>query len=106
MVHNIFNEEEAFQSFLCEGDYTFVGPVDQDLLGIFTFSVNMSITDAEKESIHTALSNKNAVKDVISGLPEGTQLRVYVVFGNVPNALSYATIDDYRQSWNSGELQS
>ncbi|WP_116790267.1 hypothetical protein [Flavobacterium psychrotrophum] len=103
MSEDIFKTEEAFQQYLNEGDYTFVGPVNQDLLGIFTFSANLALPGSQKESIHNALSNKQAIKDVLPGLPEGTPLRVYVVFGSIPNALSYTTTEDYRQ--NSGELQ-
>lgn len=104
MSEDIFKTEEAFQQYLNEGDYTFIGPVDQDLLGLFTSSVNLALPGAQKESIHIALSNKQAIKNVLPGLPKDTPLTVYVVFGSIPNTLSYTNTEDYRQ--NSGELQS
>lgn len=104
MSEDIFKTEEAFQPYLNEGDYTFIGPEDQDLMGLFTFSANSVTPAAQEESIHSALSDKQAVKSVLTRLPEGTPLKVYVVLGSIPNTLSYTSTDDYRQ--NSGELQS
>lgn len=95
MNNDVYKIEEDFQPYLQDGDYTFVGPVNQDLLGIFTFSVNLGLPNAEPGTLHKTLSNREAVKNALTGLPAGTALRVYVVLGSVPNGLFHSTIEEY-----------
>lgn len=92
----IFYLEKEFQPYLLEGFYTFIGPANQELLGDFTSVVNL-VAPAYNlaRTINNTLSNKSAVKQVISALYQDAELKVYVVEGNTPYGLVYTTIEEY-----------
>jgi len=92
----IFNLEKEFQAYLPEGYYTFIGPADQGLLGDFTSVVNLIAPVSNvTRTINNTLSNKKAVKQVLSALYQDADLKVYVVEGDSPFGLVYTTVEDY-----------
>ncbi|KGO86714.1 hypothetical protein Q765_08780 [Flavobacterium rivuli WB 3.3-2 = DSM 21788] len=92
----IFNLEKEFQAYLPEGYYTFIGPAHQELLGDFTSVVNL-VAPANNiaRTINNTLSNKKAVKQVLSALYHDAELKVYVVEGDSPYGLVYTTVEEY-----------
>ena len=96
MTDYIFYLEKEFQPYLLEGFYTFIGPANQELLGDFTSVVNLvAPANNSARTINNALSNKSAVKQVLSALYQDADLKVYVVEGSIPHGLVYTTIEEY-----------
>jgi len=92
----IFNLEKEFQAYLPEGYYTFIGPANQEHLGDFTSVVNLvAPTNSVARTINNTLSNKKAVKQVLSALYQDADLKVYVVEGDSPYGLVYTTVEEY-----------
>jgi len=92
----IFNLEKEFQAYLPEGYYTFIGPANQELLGDFTSVVNLvAPTNNVARTINNTLSNKRAVKQVLSALYQDAELKVYVVEGESAYGFVYTSIEEF-----------
>jgi hypothetical protein len=96
MNDQIFELEEKFQPFLLKNDYTFIGPIDIDLLQQFIMTTNrIAPKIAILCKVHQALSNKNSIRKAILTLPLNTELRVYVIISNGYRDLFHTTIEEY-----------
>ena len=100
MNEKIFAQEEDFQPYLLENHYTFVAPINGDLLDKFIKITNEIAPPNVFHTIHNVLSNRNATKKALEFLPPDTQLRVYVIIPNNDTFLIHATIDDYCKRYN------
>ena len=96
MNEDVFELEVRFQPYLLKNDYTFVGPLDQNLFQPFMKNANLiAPVVAFSRSIHHALSNKQATLQACRLLPQGTPLKVYVVVSNGHDMLMHADIEEY-----------
>lgn len=96
MKVELFEIEERFQPFLLNKDYTFVGPVNPQILTKFYEIVNkLAPTIAISRLIHHALINKNSVKQALSFFPEDTELKIYVVVSNGSRNIVFTSIQEY-----------
>lgn len=96
MNEEVFELEQRFQPFLLRNDYTFVGPIDQNLFEPFMKNANLiAPVVAFSRSIHHALSNKQATLQACRLLPKNTALRVYVIISNDYDMLVHADIEEY-----------
>ena len=96
MLENLFKQEEEFQSYLLPKDYSFIGPVNQNLLEQFIkvasiFTPAISIT----KSIHHVLSNKMAVRKALNFRPQGILVKIYAVTSTGRSLLVHADIKTY-----------
>ena len=88
--------EERFQPYLQNNDYTFIGPVNSDLMQGFISTANMlAPVVAISRSIHHALSHQQSVRRALGTLPVNTNLRIYVVVNRASDMLIHATIEEY-----------
>ena len=97
MNEELFKLEERFQPFLLRNDYTFVGPIDENLMKIFNKAANrIAPRVALLRSVHHVLSNRNATKNALLLLPQDTQLRIFVVLSNGKrNLFLHSTLEEY-----------
>jgi len=96
MIEEIITLEEQFQPYLQTGDYTFIGPADEQLFEEFIKTVTLiAPVITTSGSVHDALSNKMAVKHIITRLPKIKETRVYIMAGKGPEVLQHTTIEEY-----------
>lgn len=97
MNEELFEFEEKFQPFLLKNDYTFVGPIDENLMDVFTKAANRIAPGISLlRSIHHALSNRNATRNALLLLPQDAQLRIFVVVSNGKrNIFIHSTLEEY-----------
>lgn len=94
MYDDIFTLEQKFQPYLLNNDYTFVGPVDEDLFDNFIQNANQ--INASKEIFYTTnctLSNTEVTRKALQMLPNDAPIRVYVIVNT--KILLHATIEKY-----------
>ena len=96
MLTDIFTIEKDFQPFLLKRDYTFIGPVQPNLLKDFInvatkFAPIVSIS----RSVHHVLSHKQSIEKTLSLLGIEIPLRIYVVTYNNKQLLKYSDIENY-----------
>lgn len=93
--------EERFQPFLRENDYTFIGPVDMNLMENFIRTANMLVPVVGiNRSVHHALSHRDATRAALNNLPQGSELRIFVVLNEAEDFLFHATIEEYCDRFN------
>ena len=96
MLQDLIVEEEKFQPYLLNNDYTFIGPVDQDLFKpFFQTANNFAPVVSIIRSIHHVLSHKESVKKAIALFPAGTPLRIFVVTPARGDVLLHSDIEGY-----------
>lgn len=96
MLENLLKQEEEFQPYLLPKDYSFIGPVNQNLLEQFIkvasrFTPAISIT----KSVHHVLSNKRAVRKVLNILPPRIPIKIYAVTSTGRSLLVHSDIKTY-----------
>lgn len=96
MVEELIQLQDRFQPFLRNNDYTFIGPVKQNLLELFMRRANelAPIVNIDRELRHF-LNHRTAALQALHVLPAGTQLRIYVVDGGTDNIFLHDTIENY-----------
>lgn len=95
-MENLVELENKFQPFLQNNDYTFIGPLDVNLLNDFTQAANrLAPVVAFSRSVHHALSHKPSVREALGVLPIDIELRIYVVIRRNEPFLFHTTIEDY-----------
>ena len=95
-MEELITLEDRFQPFLQNNDYTFIGPVDAELMDGFMKNVNMlAPVVSSSRTIHHALSHQQSVRSSLPSLPANTPLRIYVVIRENDVFLIHATIEDY-----------
>lgn len=100
MTQNVFELEDNFQQYLRKGDYTFVGPVNQNLLEDFIKAVNLVAPVVSfNRTIHDALSNREAVRLVLSQNPN-LEKRIYAIINEDTQILIHATPEEYCERLN------
>ena len=103
MLEQLIMLDDGFQPFLRHGDYTFIGPVNQDLMRQFMLRANdFAPARGIFRSIHDALSNRAATRAALAVLPNNTELRIYVIgrFQGDGDILGHTTIEDYCRNHN------
>jgi hypothetical protein len=101
MLQELIELEDRFQPYLLNNDYTFIGPVDQQLLEPFMRRANnLAPVISMSRSLHDFLSDKDATRQALAVLPPGTPLRIFVVTYTPPprdSFLLHSTIEGYCQ---------
>lgn len=102
MLNELIQLEDKFQPHLVDNDYTFIGPVDQELWNPFFKRVNeLAPVVSMLRSIHHSLSHKDSVRKVLVTLPAGTPLRIFVVHRSMSDTnLMHASIEGYCKTNN------
>jgi len=96
MLQELIALEEKFQPFLLKKDYTFIGPVDQNLFKpFFSNANNFAPVVSFSRSIHHVLSHKESVRKAIALLPTGTPMRIFVVTPARGDILLHSDIEGY-----------
>lgn len=100
-MEELITLEDRFQPFLQNNDYTFIGPLNADLMEGFMRNVNMlAPVVGTSRTIHHAMSHQPAVRQSLLSLPVDTDLRIYVVVRENDSFLIHATIEDYCERFN------
>jgi len=100
-MNELLQLEERFQPFLQNDDYTFIGPSDINLLNEFTQAANrLAPVVAFSRSVHHALSHSPSTRAALGVLPQGTEMRIYVVIRRNDPVWFHATIEDYCETNN------
>jgi hypothetical protein len=100
MLQDLIDLEERFQPYLLNNDYTFIGPVDQQLLNPFISRANdLAPIVSILRTVHHALSHKQSTRHALAVLPPNAELRIYVVYRSLDNdsLLIHGTIEGYCQ---------
>lgn len=94
MNDDIFTLEQKFQPYLLNNDYTFVGPVDEDLFNNF-IQIAYRINADQKVfyTTHCTLSNTEITRKALQMLPNNAPTRIYVIVNT--KLLLHATIEKY-----------
>ncbi len=96
MLQDLIVDEEKFQPYLLENDYTFIGPVDQELFKpFFQTANNFAPVVSIIRSIHHVLSHKESVRKALGLLPPNTPLRIFVVTPARGDVLLHSDIEGY-----------
>ena len=97
MLQELIELEARFQPYLKPGDYTFIGPVDQQLWQPFFKKANELATVVSVfQSMHDVMSDKDATRQALLFLPADTPLRIFVVTQMEDDSfLGYSTIESY-----------
>jgi len=95
-MEELIELEGRFQPFLQNNDYTFIGPLDTNLMEGFMRTANMlAPVVGISRSIHDALSHQQSVRTALGSLPANSELRIYVVVNRASDFLIHATIEEY-----------
>ena len=95
-MEELINQQNDFRQYLRGNDYTFIGPVNQNLFEPFMRNVNiLAPVVAFSRSIHHALSHEDSILKSIATLPAGTPLRLYVIINESDDILIHSTIEEY-----------
>jgi len=95
-IENLTEEQSKFEPYLINTDYTFIGPVDQNLFEPFMKNVNLfAPMKGYHRKIKDFMSDKNAVNKALALLPVGTELRIYTIINKSENILFHSTIEEY-----------
>lgn len=106
MNEELFNQEENFQKYLREKDYTFIGPADANLLNEFMKRANLiAPLVGFSRSIHHALSNRSATRSALQYLPANSELRTYVIIRLDDQFLFHATTEEYCKRFDINYLE-
>ncbi len=94
--------DNRLQPFLTDRNYSFIAPIDQNLLQPFIERVNrIAPTVALSRSIHHALGNRQATRRVLDTIPADIPLRIYVVtIVQNDSILMQETIEDFCRNNN------
>ncbi|WP_123962581.1 hypothetical protein [Chryseobacterium sp. 5_R23647] len=100
-LENLIEEQSKFDSYLKNSDYTFIGPVNQNLFEPFFKNVNMiAPMRGFPRKIKDFMSNRDAVLKVLSQLPNEEELRIYVIIDRSDDILFHSTIEEYCERFN------
>lgn len=102
-----FNElqtlETKFQPYLRPGDFTFIGPLNPEMMSDYINKVNLfAPTNFFSTSYKEALLDKPSIAKAVSLLPIGTELRIFIINGegNKRNIFIHSTIEEYCKKYN------
>ncbi|SIS68781.1 hypothetical protein SAMN05421789_104217 [Kaistella chaponensis] len=95
-IENLIEEQSKFEPYLKDTDYTFIGPVDQNLFEPFMKNANLiAPIKGYSRKIKDFMSDKSAVSTALALLPIGTELRIYVIIDKSEDILFHSTIEEY-----------
>lgn len=91
--------DDDFQKYLKEDHYSFVAPVDSNLLDQFIKTVSKIAPSGFLGTIHKSLSNREATREALRYFPD-TEVRVYIMASRSPSILLHSTVPDYCRKMN------
>lgn len=101
MLQQLLNTQARLEQHLLPGYYTFIGPVEQNLMQPFMRRANdIAPVVAFSRSIHDVLSNKQAIQRALEILPANEPLRIFVVQRHKSDVLLHDTIEGYCEKNN------
>lgn len=100
-LEQLIEEQAKFEPYLKDTDYTFIGPVNQNLFEPFMKNANLiAPMKGFPRKIKDFLSNKDAILKAIALLPPQTELRIYVITDRSNDILFHSTIEEYCKRQN------
>ncbi|RAI86725.1 hypothetical protein [Algoriphagus yeomjeoni] len=97
-LQELIDLKVRFEPYLNDGDYTFIGPNDLNLLSGFIANVNfLAPANFFATTFGNSLRNQDAVLMALSQLQSHTQFRIFVVLGDMEKSgvLIHSTIEEY-----------
>jgi len=96
MLEDLIKEEEEFQNYLADNYYTFIGPVDQNLMEEFLRTANeLAPIQGFSRRLYHVLTHKPSVLHACHSLPRNTEFRIYVTEISDLPMLLHSTTEEY-----------
>lgn len=100
-LEQLIEEQAKFEPYLNDTDYTFIGPINQNLFESYMKNTNLiAPMKGFPRKIKDFLSNKDAILKAIALLPPQTELRIYVIIDKSNDILFHSTIEEYCERQN------
>lgn len=96
---NTLELDDDFQKHLQNDHYSFVAPVNPDLLEQFMKTVNQIAATSFFGTIHDALSNRAATRQTLQYFLDA-ELRVYIMISRDPSFLMHLSVEQYCEKMN------